>query len=105
MRSLVRIGFVLIFIGVALAFIAALLPAIAAASQPSEAAPTPSNRTSIGVGGCVLIFFVPICFGYGTNHLPITMLIIALALTAVMILLAFLLLRVAMPRPRVVGSP
>jgi len=109
MNGLARIGLVLIFTGVALAFVAALLPAIlfsmAIASQPEEATPAPSNGTDIGVGGCVLIFFIPICFGYGTGHLPITALIIVLALAAVMIVLTFLLFRSVVPRPRIMGSP
>jgi len=105
----IRLGFALIFLGIALAFIAALLPAIAIPLtwplQPGEAMPTPTTRTGGGVGGCILLFFVPICFGYGVGHLPITLVIVSLILAAVVALIAYFTLRYLVPKPRIGGSP
>lgn len=104
-----RLGFVLIFLGIALAIIAALLPAIAISLtwslQPREAMPTPTTRTGGGVGGCILLFFIPICFGYGVGYLPITLIIISLVLAAVVAIVTYLTLRYLAPRPKIGSNP
>jgi len=74
------LGFILIFLGFALAFVAALLPALMAALQPSEG-------VQVSGGGCVVILFFPVCFGYGA--LSGAMLITVIALAVILVALAF----------------
>jgi len=46
---------------------------------------------SFSGGGCVVIFFLPICFGLGEQ--PLLMVILAMSLAIAIILLSYLLLR------------
>jgi len=78
--KLEALGFILIFLGFALAFVAALLPALMAVLQPSEG-------VQVSGGGCVVILFFPVCFGYGA--LGGAMLITVIALTIILVALAF----------------
>jgi len=78
--KLEALGLILIFLGFALAFVAALLPALMAALQPSEG-------VQVSGGGCVVILFFPVCFGYGA--LSGVMLITAIALAVILVALAF----------------
>lgn len=57
----VKIGLTLILLGFAIAFIAILIPMLFLLIEGGE----------IGVGGCVLILFIPICFGYGNLAIPL----------------------------------
>ena len=81
--ELEKLGFVLILAGFALAFATVLVAVFSVAR---------SGATS--VGGCVLIFFVPICFGVGP--LAPYFLLAALALTLALVALSFLLLQWAL---------
>jgi uncharacterized membrane protein len=85
--ELERLGFALILAGVALAFAAALFAALSAAWGGAA-----------GVGGCVLVLFIPICFGAGplAPHLLVASLALALALVA----LSFVLWRWALSEAR-----
>lgn len=74
-----RIGFALVLAGFAVALVAALLPLLAA---PGAAA---------GVGGCVILLFIPICFGAGASPLPL--LIVAIVLAILLTLVSFVVWR------------
>jgi len=78
--KLETLGFILIFLGFALAFVATLLPALMVVLQPSEG-------VQVSGGGCVVILFFPICFGYGA--LSGAMLITAIALAVILVALTF----------------
>ncbi len=76
------IGFIIIVVGFLLVFAGTLLSMQGTSST--------SGNTSIGVGGCIIIFFIPICFGQGAGNLWIIGLIIGVALTAFSIILFLL---------------
>ncbi len=59
---------------------------------------TSSGSSKVGFGGCIVIFFIPICFGAGSPELVPLLIIIALALTLALILLLPLLLRKTIER-------
>ena len=67
------IGFLIIIIGFILVFAGTLL-------SIQESQPT-NTSTSVGVGGCVIIFFIPICFG--TGGLWIIAMVLGIILTAI----------------------
>lgn len=73
-----ELGFALILAGIALVLAAALLLAFSVAQGGAA-----------GVGGCVIVLFVPICFGVGplAPYLLIAALALAVALVALSILL------------------
>lgn len=77
--ALWKVGLALVLVGFALAVVAALLPLLA----------TPSALT--GVGGCIVLLFVPICFGVGNLALPL--LIAAAVLSILLLVVAFLVWR------------
>jgi uncharacterized membrane protein len=89
--KLARLGLALIAVGVILAFLAALLPLLAAGAGEA------------GVAGCVLVFFVPVCFGVGplAPYLMVAAMLIALAL----LLVAYFLFRAALGEPRPESYP
>jgi len=76
--QLEKLGFALILAGFALAFAAVLVAALSVAQGGAAS-----------VGGCVLILFVPICFGVGSlaPYLLVVVLALALALVALSLLL------------------
>jgi len=78
-------GFALIGIGIALIIVGSLLAAL----QPFTASAPPKRGPGVGVGGCVVIFFVPICFGTGpgAGQLMVVAMILAAVLTALAIAL------------------
>ena len=75
-----KVGLALVLAGFALAVIAALLPLLAAPGA------------QVGVGGCIIVLFVPVCFGVGSQALPL--LIVAIALSIVLLVVAFIVRRV-----------
>ncbi|MEM1871559.1 MAG: hypothetical protein QW517_10625 [Thermofilaceae archaeon] len=75
-----KVGLALLLAGFALAVIAALLPLLAAPGA------------LVGVGGCIIVLFVPVCFGVGSQALPL--LIVAIALSIVLLAVAFIVWRV-----------
>ncbi len=81
------IGFIIIVLGFILVF-AGILTSI------QGGAPSTTGNTSVGVGGCIIIFFIPICFGGGTGNLWIIGLIIGVVLTIASIVLFLLSRRV-----------
>ncbi|MEM0023864.1 MAG: hypothetical protein QXF90_04275 [Thermofilaceae archaeon] len=74
-----KVGLALVLAGFALAVIAALLLLAAPGAL-------------VGVGGCILVLFVPVCFGVGSQALPL--LIVAIALSIVLLAVAFIVRRV-----------
>lgn len=74
-----RVGVILVVAGFILALLAALLPLLAA----------PHAR--IGVGGCVVVLFVPVCFGVGNQ--PLLLLVVAIALSIFLLAIALLVWR------------
>ncbi len=73
---LVMLGFIIMFIGFMLIALSMVFTVFSGLKS------TPSN-TSIGVGGCILLFFVPICFGAGTHGLGMITLLLAIILTII----------------------
>ncbi|MEM1849259.1 MAG: hypothetical protein QXH70_09030 [Thermofilaceae archaeon] len=74
-----KVGLALVLAGFALVVIAALLLLAAPGAL-------------VGVGGCILVLFVPVCFGVGSQALPL--LIVAIALSIVLLAVAFIVWRV-----------
>lgn len=71
-----KMGLILVAAGLTLALMAALLPLLAAPGA------------QVGVGGCVVVLFIPVCFGVGNQPLPLLVVAIVLSI----LLLAFALL-------------
>ncbi|MGC9104626.1 MAG: hypothetical protein ACP5JF_07535 [Candidatus Methanodesulfokora sp.] len=69
-----ELGFFMIFLGIILFFMAALLPLFSIA-----------KGAEISGGGCIVILFFPICFGYGKA----SSLLILVSLILVIVLMAF----------------
>lgn len=75
-----RAGLLLFFIGFALAFVAVTLPLLMVALGVEG-----GRQVSVSGGGCVLILFVPICFGVGEAALPLMVLATVLAVALVLV--------------------
>jgi len=73
------IGFIIIVVGFLLIFTGVLLS--------MQGTINTGGNASVGVGGCVIIFFIPICFGHGTGNLWVIGLIIGVVLTIASIVL------------------
>jgi uncharacterized membrane protein len=78
------LGLMLIFAGIALIIIAPLILAIMTAEGVKF------NATGVG---CIVLFFIPICFGYGEPLLIITLMVLAVVLIVVFLIVFRLLLR------------
>lgn len=85
--DLVKLGFVLILIGFLIVFIATLLPMLMAIHR--------EGAIEIGGGGCIILLFIPICFGYGEAHLVLPLIIVAMILTLAVLIIGFLMFREA----------
>lgn len=81
---LIRLSILFLLAGFILVFLAVLLPILALGSQAT---------TSSGVAGCVILFFIPICFGLGESGLIPIMIALSLVLTLVLLILTFLISR------------
>lgn len=75
--KLITLSFILIVLGFLIAMVATLIPLFIVISN--------NSRIDINVGGCILVFFVPICFGYGTTPLHLIMIILLLVIVIVLI--------------------
>lgn len=80
--DLERLGFILILIGMLIAFIAILLPLF---TIPL------AGDIKISGGGCIILFFVPICFGYG--EFAIQLIVLAIALAIMLAIVYFVIFR------------
>ena len=78
-KNLFTAGIVLIFVGIAIMILGPLLSIGLSASLRG---PSASNTKIVG-GGCVVIAFIPICFGYGMNWISVLLLAIVCAVLAV----------------------
>ncbi|RLG83844.1 MAG: hypothetical protein DRO40_03360 [Thermoprotei archaeon] len=78
-RDLATLGFIIVFIGILIIIIASILMVF---SQPIQ-----DSGSRVNVGGCIIIFFIPICFGYGEPWI----LILTITLTIILVIIVFLL--------------
>ncbi|MCS7102327.1 MAG: hypothetical protein NZ992_00400 [Candidatus Korarchaeum sp.] len=77
-----RLAHVLILVGVTISILTFLMiPMLAILS----------SSPSVSGGGCVIILFLPICFGFGEQ--PLLMAIIAMLMSLIIIAVSYLLLR------------
>uniref|UniRef100_A0A7C4FF86 DUF131 domain-containing protein n=1 Tax=Ignisphaera aggregans TaxID=334771 RepID=A0A7C4FF86_9CREN len=83
---LFHIGLLLIVTGFAVAFIATLLLVIMPLLQQ------PPQNTTSGVS-CIIIFFIPICFGFGPQESIWLLTIAALALAVVVMAVGYMVHR------------
>lgn len=83
-NSILKLSILLLLAGFVLVFLAALLPVLTSGSQAT---------TSSGVAGCVILFFIPICFGLGESGVVPVMIVLSLALTLVLLVATFLISR------------
>ncbi|MCC6046048.1 MAG: hypothetical protein LM572_04650 [Ignisphaera sp.] len=77
-----HIGFILIVIGFIMAFAAALLLVLLPLVQQ-----LPEGVSGIGGAGCIILFFIPICFGFGPQAFvwPLIIATLVLAVAAMVI--------------------
>jgi len=75
-----EIGLFMIFLGIILFFIAALLPLLSLA-----------EGAEVSGGGCILILFFPVCFGYGKA--PSLLMLISVMLAIVLMTFSYLMFR------------
>jgi uncharacterized membrane protein len=79
--KLSKLGLVLVFAGVIVAVVAALLPLLLITPETSG--------VSVTSGGCIIVFFVPICFGVGEHAQLALLLAVVLSIVLVVILILF----------------
>lgn len=84
MTNLLKLSILVLLAGFVLVFLAVLLPIMTSWSQAT---------TSTGFAGCVVIFFIPVCFGLGESEFVPVMIILSLILTLVLVVSAFLISR------------
>lgn len=73
--NLFKLGLVLVFAGMILAVVAMFLPLLI----------TAPSSISVSSGGCVIVGFIPICFGVGEHALPVILIALVLAIVLVAI--------------------
>jgi len=78
---LFKLGLVLVFTGVVLTIVAALLPLLLVSPETSS--------VSVTGGGCIVVFFIPICFGVGEQAQLALLLAVILTLVLVVVLIVF----------------
>lgn len=88
MSNLIKLGFVLITLSFMLIFIVIAIILVI----------TMQSITNIdsSIGGCIVILFIPICFGTGTHVLPI--IIMAMILSIVVLVISFLISRTSIEK-------
>jgi uncharacterized membrane protein len=79
--KLFKLGLVLVFAGVIVAVVAVLLPLLIITHETSG--------VSVTGGGCIIVFFVPICFSVGENAQLALLLAVVLSIVLVVILILF----------------
>lgn len=85
--DLYRAGIILIVAGFILLFIAALLPLIVYLLSPA----TGMGGIEVSGGGCILLFFIPICFGVGSQ--AILLIIVALIIALILMIFGYITYR------------
>ncbi len=104
MRGLKAFGVGLILVGIYLTILSFFLPAPAAVSiTPSASGGGGSSSTSSGFTGCVILFFIPVCFSGGSapQWLPIAFIGVFIAFVAIFFITVVTMFRRARPRPYV----
>ena len=91
--KLAKLGLALVLAGFVLAFVAALLPLLAAGAA----------RAEVGAAGCVVVLFIPVCFGVGP--LAPYLVIAAMLITLAFLLITYLFLRAALEELKPRGYP
>ncbi len=87
--NLYRIGLILVLLGITIVFVSSILFILSLAMGSEES--TGGNKSSTAVAGCIVIFFIPICFGTGSPNILHVVLILTLLLTVIVFVLFFLL--------------
>ncbi len=87
--NLYRIGIILVLLGITIVFISSILFTLSLAVSPKES--TGGNKSNAAVAGCIIIFFIPICFGVGSPDILHTVMIMTLLLIIIVFVLLFLL--------------
>jgi uncharacterized membrane protein len=72
------LGFILLIAGVIIAFVSTLIPFIAGLLGGFG-----GGEVKVTGGGCVVVFFIPICFGYGDSLILILLMAVAIVLVVV----------------------
>jgi len=94
--KLYKTGLVLVFIGVILAFAAALLPLLLVALSPVAE----GGKVEVAGGGCIVIGFIPVCFGYGNPLLVVVLLVAAL----IVVVISYVLVKSTLKELKAVSS-
>ena len=76
--DLEKLGFTLIIVGLFLALMAAIIPLFIIPFTES---------IKVSGGGCIVILFIPICFGYGEFSLQLMLLAMILAIALIIVYL------------------
>ena len=82
-RDLTTIGFIIVFIGIMVIIIASIFMAF---SQPLQ-----DSGGRVNVGGCIIIGFIPICFGYGEPWAMVLAIILTIILVIILLLLPYII--------------
>ncbi len=85
-QRLIKIGIILILLGIALIVLSTVLLGLRQSAGGETA-----------VAGCIVIFFIPICFGYGDYSLLLPLIIAMIILVLVLILLPLILAKYMVP--------
>jgi uncharacterized membrane protein len=83
--SWMKTSLLLIFIGIVLLFIAILLLVVLLVVSGSI--------SGVNVGGCIVVLFIPICFGYGEPSLLISLMAISVILVIALLFLEYLMFK------------
>lgn len=78
------IGFILVMVGVLLALVVPLVLLLQQAS---------SGGVEVAGGGCVIIWFIPICFGVGSPVVLVVLAVVALVVAVALYLIHKLMVR------------
>jgi len=82
-RDLTTIGFIIVFIGIMVIIIASILMVF---SQPMQ-----DSGGRVNVGGCIIIGFIPICFGYGDPWVMVLAITLTIVLVIILLLLPYII--------------
>ena len=82
-RDLATLGFIIVFIGILIIIIASILMVF---SQPIQ-----DSGGRVNVGGCIIIGFIPICFGYGEPWVMVLAIILTIILVIILLLLPYII--------------
>ncbi|MEM1644735.1 MAG: hypothetical protein QXL96_02495 [Ignisphaera sp.] len=90
--ELTKLGFILITLGFVVMFIAIVIPLLSIILSGEV------ENIDISGGGCIVILFIPICFGFGSQTLVQPLIILAAVLTIITFIIGFLMFKEAKNR-------